>query len=247
MPNIPVAVQPYTVRDQLQKDYSGTLREIAEIGYKGIELGPPPTGMTIADQKTLLDELGLKVIGCHSSLEELESNSDSIVDYLEEVDAEKYVALSLHFDSKEDVFIKAAKLNEIGARLGQRGVQLLYHNHDWEFKKFDSISILDILRQETDPSFVKMELDTYWVHRGGLDPVKYLGKLRNRCPLLHIKDVEAGEESFFAEIGEGILDFNTIIQKAEEIGTKWLVVEQDLSRRDPLESLAISYRNLQRI
>lgn len=244
MPNLPVAVQPYTVRDQLNKDYRGTLRKIADIGYKAIELGPPPEGITVAEQKLLLDQLGLKVIGCHTSLEQLESDPDSVVDYLEKVDAEKYVALSLGFESKEDLLGKAGKLNEIGTRLSRRGVQLLYHNHDWEFRKFDGEYILDILLRETDPCHVKMELDTYWVHRGGLNPAEYLLKLRDRCPLLHIKDAEAGEEAFFAEIGEGVLDFHSIFQAAEEIGTKWLVVEQDLCRRDPLESLAISYGNL---
>ncbi|MFC5529619.1 sugar phosphate isomerase/epimerase family protein [Cohnella yongneupensis] len=245
MSKIPVAIQPYTVRDHLSKDYKGTLTKIAEIGYRGIELGPPPKGMTIAEQKSLLDQLGLKVIGFHSGLNELESNPDEIVDYLEEVNAEKYVALSLGFESKEDLLIKAAKLNKIGARLNQRGVQLLYHNHDWEFNKFDGVYALDLLRQETDPSFVKFELDTYWVKRGGQDPAGYLGGFFDRCPLLHIKDVEAGEEQFFAEIGEGILDFNAIAHAAEKAGTKWFIVEQDSCRRDALESIAISYRNLQ--
>jgi sugar phosphate isomerase/epimerase len=103
---------------------------------------------------------------------------------------------------------------------------------------------LDILLRETDPELVKMEMDTYWIKRGGEDPAAYLSKLQNRCPLLHIKDMEAGEEQFFAEIGEGILDFTKISKAAEAIGTQWLVVEQDQSRRDPFESLAISYRNL---
>ncbi|MFF2481738.1 sugar phosphate isomerase/epimerase family protein [Paenibacillus sp. NPDC058071] len=247
MSTFSVSVQPYTVRDHLSKDYIGTIKKIAEIGYRGIELGPPPAGMTVAEQKSLLDQLGLKVTGFHSGIEELASNPDGIADYLEAVDAEKYVALSYHFDSEEDLLIKAAQLNEIGSRLRERGVQLLYHNHDWEFKTFNGVYALDRLLQETDPSLVKLELDTYWVKRAGLDPVEYLSKLRGRCPLLHIKDVEAGEEAFFAEIGEGILDFKAIARTAKEVGTEWLVVEQDFSRRDPLESLAISYRNLKRL
>lgn len=92
-----------------------------------------------------------------------------------------------------------------------------------------------------------MELDTYWVKRGGEDPVEYIRKLENRLPLLHIKDMESGEEQFFAEIGDGILDFPAIAQAAEASGTKWLVVEQDLCRRPPFESLAISYRNLKQM
>ncbi|MNL38747.1 Inosose dehydratase [compost metagenome] len=123
-------------------------------------------------------------------------------------------------------------------------MQFLYHNHDWEFQQFDGEYILDILLRKTDPELVKLELDTYWTKRGGEDPVTFLSKLQNRCPLLHIKDVEDGKEAFFAEIGEGILDFKAIAQAAEQVGTQWLVVEQDESRRNPLESLEISYRNL---
>lgn len=245
MTKFPVAVQPYTVREQLSKDYIGTLEKIAAIGYQGIELGRPPEGITVAEQKALLDRIGLKVIGTHAGFDTFDFNPDDIADYLEEVDGGKFVALSLRFASRDEVLAKAAKLNEAGEKFRRRGVQLLYHNHDWEFVKFDGEYALDILLRETDPSLVQMELDTYWVKRGGEDPVSYLAKLQNRCPLLHIKDVEAGEEQFFAEIGEGILDFKAIAQTAREVGTGWLVVEQDQSRRDPLESLAISYRNLQ--
>ncbi|WDH80444.1 sugar phosphate isomerase/epimerase [Paenibacillus urinalis] len=247
MNTFPIAVQPYTVREQLSQDYVGTLTQIAEIGYQGIELGRPPEGMTIAEQKSLLDHLGLKVIGSHAGFDTFDFDPDVIADYLEEVNGEKFVGLSLRFSSKEEVLLKSAKLNEAGEKFKRRGVQLLYHNHDWEFNKFDGELALDIVLRETDPELVKLELDTYWAKRGGVDPVQYLSKLKNRCPLLHIKDMEAGEEQFFAEIGEGILDFHAIADTAKQVGTQWLVVEQDQSRRDPMESLKISFRNLQKL
>ncbi|MDO7906701.1 sugar phosphate isomerase/epimerase [Paenibacillus sp. JX-17] len=244
MRKFPVAVQPYTVREQLAQDYTGTLEKIAEIGYRGIELGRPPEGMTIKEQKALLDRLGLQVVGTHTGFDSFDFDPNVIADYLDKVDGGRFAAISLRFDSKEDVIAKAAKLNEIGGQFRSRNVQFLYHNHDWEFQQFEGEAVLDILLRETDPELVKLELDTYWAYKGGVDPVTYLGKLQNRCPLLHIKDAEEGEEAFFAEIGEGILDFRAISQAAEQVGTQWLVVEQDQSRRDPLESLAISYRNL---
>ncbi|CAM2863051.1 sugar phosphate isomerase/epimerase [Paenibacillus sediminis] len=244
MNKFPVAVQPYTVREALVKDYIGTLERIAQIGYQGIELGCPPEGMAISEQKAILDRLGLRVIGTHAGFDTLDFDPDLISDYLDEVNGGRYVAVSLRFNSKEDVLIKAEKMNVIGAKFRKRGVQFLYHNHNWEFVRYDGEYALDILLRETDPAFVQMELDTYWVKRGGEEPTEYLSKLKNRCPLLHIKDVEDGEDQFFAEIGEGILDFKAIARAAEEVGTKWLIVEQDQSRRDPFESLAISYRNL---
>jgi sugar phosphate isomerase/epimerase len=247
MKKFPIAVQPYTIREFLSKDYAGSLEKVAQIGYKGIELGRPPEGMTVAEQKALLDRIGLKVVGTHAGFDTLEFDPESICDYLEEVDGGKFVAISLRFASRDDVLGKAEKMNKIGEQFRKRGVTFLYHNHDWEFVKFDGEYALDILLQETDPQLVQTELDTYWIKKGGEDPAAYLSKLKNRAPMLHIKDVEAGEEQFFAEIGEGILDFQAIAKVAEEIGTQWMVVEQDKTRRDPFESLAISYRNLAKL
>ncbi|MFC0331075.1 sugar phosphate isomerase/epimerase family protein [Paenibacillus sepulcri] len=247
MKKFPVAVQPYTIREALSQDYAGALEKVAEIGFKGIELGRPPEGMTIAQQKALLDRLGLKVVGTHAGFDTLEFDTDRIADYLEEVDGGKFVAISMKFDSREDLLEKAKKMNRIGELFKKRGITFLYHNHNWEFEKFDGEYALDILLRETDPELVQTELDTFWIKKGGEDPVTYLSKLKGRAPMLHIKDVEAGEEQFFAEIGEGILDFPAIARVAEEIGVQWMVVEQDLSRRDPFDSLRISYANLKKL
>src|SRR5690606_40440332 len=104
-----------------------------------------------------------------------------------------------------------------------------------------------MLIEETDPDLVKFEIDTYWVKKGGEDPAEYMKKLNNRCPLLHIKDMEPGEEQFFAEVGEGILNFEEIFKVAEEIGTEWIIVEQDLCRRDEFECIKTSYENLEKM
>jgi sugar phosphate isomerase/epimerase len=240
----PIAVQPYTIREAMSKDYAGALEQVAEIGFKGIELGCPPEGMTVSRQKALLDRLGLKVVGTHAGFDTLDFNPDAIADYLEEVDGGKFVAISLRFESRQAVLDKAKKMNEIGEKFRRRGVTFLYHNHDWEFVKYDGEYALDILLRETDPELVKTEPDTYWIKKGGEDPAAYLSKLKNRAPMLHIKDMEAGDGQFFAEIGTGIIDFQAVAKAAEEIGVQWMVVEQDQTRRDPFESLRISYDNL---
>ncbi|MFB9275381.1 sugar phosphate isomerase/epimerase family protein [Cohnella cellulosilytica] len=243
MKKFPIAVQPYTVREALSRDYVGTLEKIAAIGYEGIELGPPPEGMTVAEQKELLNRLNLQVVGAHASFDNLDVDFGRLIDYLHQVGG-RYVAVSMKFESREDALRKAERFNRIGQQCRDGGTTFLYHNHDWEFAQYDGEYVLDLLLRETDPELVKLELDTYWVAKGGEDPVAFLSKLQDRCPLLHIKDMEAGEERFFAEIGEGVLDFRDIANAAAEVGTEWLIVEQDACRRDPLDSLAISYRNL---
>ncbi|KRG14761.1 hypothetical protein ACA30_09945 [Virgibacillus soli] len=266
MKKFPIGVQPYTIREALTKDYRGAITKVAEIGYKGIELGPPPDGITISQQKELLTGLGLKVVGCHVGFNSLEIEVDKTVDYLNEMNAEKYATISAFFTSKEDVLEKAKQMNKIGEQFRKHGVTFLYHNHHWEFCKADGEYVLDILLRETDPELVQFEPDTYWIRRGGVDPVSYISKWNNRVPLLHIKDMKLGGEKVsggmgegfidqselfnsgmkepFAEIGEGMLDFKAIANVAEQIGTKWLIVEQDASDRDPFESLKMSYDNL---
>jgi sugar phosphate isomerase/epimerase len=242
----PVALQAYTVRDELDKDYLGTLAKVAEVGYRGIEIGPPPEGISVAEFKNYMNGIGLQVIGAHAGLEQLTTGLAAQVEYLHQVGGAN-LALSQRFDSRQQVLESAELFNHIGENCRQAGIQFLYHNHNWEFVRFDSEYAYDILLGATDPDLVKMELDVYWVKRGGAEPVDYLRKLHGRCPLLHVKDMEGGEEQFFAEVGEGILDFDAILREAAEAGTEWLVVEQDLCRRPVFESIAISYRNLQKM
>ncbi|GMA60986.1 sugar phosphate isomerase/epimerase [Alicyclobacillus fastidiosus] len=243
MNKLPIGVAPYTIRDAVEMDYAGSLVKISQLGYKGIEIGPPPDGMTVEEQKSILSRCGLEVIGTHAPFNHIDFNVHELLDYVEDVGGH-YLTISMKYHSKDDVLNKAQKMNRVGEMCRQRNIQFLYHNHNWEFESFDGEYILDILLRETDPELVKAELDTYWIKRGGEDPVQYMNQVGNRCPLLHIKDMEAGEGNFFAEIGEGILDFCEITKTAERIGVKWLIVEQDECRRDPFESLQISYANL---
>ncbi|MFC4812722.1 sugar phosphate isomerase/epimerase family protein [Paenibacillus sp. GCM10023250] len=239
----PIALQPYTIREELKRDFLGSYTKVAEIGYRAVEAGLPPEGITIDEMKAHFDRIGLQVMGCHAGLEQLTNGLDELTDFLALFGA-KYVAMSYRFDSREAVLEAAKQFNAAGAALKARGVQFLYHNHDWEFQKFDGESALDILLAATDPELVKLELDVYWAKKGGEDPAQFMRKLKGRCPVLHVKDMEPGEERFFAEVGEGVLNFAEILKAAEEIGTEWLVVEQDACRRPAFESIAISYRNL---
>ncbi|NBD24412.1 sugar phosphate isomerase/epimerase family protein [Paenibacillus glycinis] len=242
----PIALQPYTIREELKNDFLGSFTKVAEIGYEAVEAGPPPEGVTAEEMKAHFDRLGLRVMGCHAGLEQLTNDLDALIDFLDLFGA-RYVAMSYKFESREAVLEAAKTFNAIGAACRERGVQFLYHNHDWEFKQFEGESALDILLGATDPELVKLELDVYWAKKGGEDPAHYLRKLNGRCPVLHVKDMEPGEERFFAEVGEGVLDFGEILAAAEEIGTEWLVVEQDACRRPAFESIAISYDNLSRM
>lgn len=239
----PIGLQPYTLRNEMEKDYFGTLDKIAEIGYTGVELGRSAK-ISTSDLVNRLDQLGLHPIAVHTSEKELSEELDAFIDFCQQLGT-RYAVLSWSpCDSKETLLRTAALCNRAGEKLRTSNIQLCYHNHHHEFVQFDGQYGMDILLQETDPEFVQMEMDTYWVKRGGVDPAAYLRQLKGRCPLLHMKDMEPGDSQFFAEVGEGIIDFGEILQAAQEVGTEWLIVEQDECRRSPLESVAISYRNL---
>jgi sugar phosphate isomerase/epimerase len=245
MSTIPVALQLYTVRDLTQRDFAGTVREVAKLGYAGVELAGTG-GLAASDLKELLAETGLKVAGSHIGLDVLEGNLSGAIELNLEIGNRWIVCPYLPEDrrkSEADWRAIADFFNKIGAECKQHGVQFCYHNHAFEFEKVDDQYALDLLYGNTDPDLVKAELDTYWVLYGGADPAGYLRRLSGRCPLVHLKDMEEGDRSF-AEVGTGVLPLDAIVDAAKAGGTHWLIVEQDVCKRPTLESARISIENL---
>ena len=134
--------------------------------------------------------------------------------------------------------------NQFGEICKETGVQFAYHNHDFEFLTPDGINAYDMIMENTDPDEVKFELDLYWITRAGFDPVEYFKKAPGRFPLWHVKDMEAGDEKFFSEVGNGIIDFERIFNARDIAGLKYFFVEQDDTRKTPFESIEISINYL---
>jgi sugar phosphate isomerase/epimerase len=240
-----VALQVYTVRQELEKDFAGTLKAIAAMGYPAVQMAwfaaaEPET----ADIKTLLADLGLRVAGCHVTLEALEERLDWEVDRCLQLGTPDVIVPWLRPDRRSGYRGLADQLNQMGARCRELGARLSYHNHEFEFERIDGASALDVLMDNTDPALVKLEPDVYWVKYGGEDPVALLQKYAGRCPLVHLKDMTAGPTPTYAEIGEGIIDFAPIFATAEAGGVEWYVAEQDWTARPPLESAALSLKHL---
>lgn len=244
--SIPVAVQLYTVRDEFEKDIKGTLKKVAEIGYSGVEFAGIPA-IDAKELKKELDNLGLKTAGFHIPLDQLKNDINNVIAYCTALDCRYIVCPWAEYKTIEDCDKMAENLSSIGRVCNEEGIELCYHNHNHEFIKYDGEYALDILYSSVKPELLKAEIDVYWVKHAGEEPVSYMKKYRGRIPLLHIKDMDKGEEKEFAEIGNGIIDFKPIIEEAELSGTKWLIVEQDVCRRPPLESIEISFKNLKKI
>lgn len=244
---IPVALQLYTVRDETAKDFLGTLRQVARIGYAGVELAGTG-GLSAPDLKKALDDLGLRCAGSHIGLQAFDSDLGAVIDYNLAIGNPYVVVPALPQELREseaNYKAVAGRLNAIGRACHERGLTLCYHNHAFEFVRFGNRYALDIIYDETDPALVKGEPDVYWIVYAGADPVAWLKNHPGRCPLVHLKDMTPGPQRTFAEVGEGTIDFGPIFAACSPQTTAWYIVEQDRCAGPSLRSAEISLRHLQ--
>jgi sugar phosphate isomerase/epimerase len=231
-----VALQLYTVRDELAKDFAGTIRRVAEIGYPGVELSNYGD-ISSSDLKALLDETGLRAASTHVGLAALDADFDKEIDYCAAVGCSYLVLPSLPPEMRDAAKLKALApgLNEYGRRCRERGLVFAYHNHDFEFVAgADGTYLLDALLDSTDPTLVHLELDIYWAAYAGVDPVAYLRRRSGRVPLVHLKDMAADRS--FTEVGAGTIDMAGIFAAADAGGAAWYIVENDRPAMPSLES-----------
>jgi len=247
---MPIGLQLYTVRDQTSKDFAGTIRQVAKIGYRYVELAGFGNLKTPAEARKVLDDNGVKASGAHATIEAMESDLNKVMDEAAAMGHNNIICPWMPEPRRKDAADwkqTAADLSKIAKALKAKGYNFAYHNHSFEFQKFDNEYGLDILWQNADP-LVKSELDTYWVQHGGADPVAYMTKLGDRVLILHLKDMARGEDRKFAPVGTGILDFKAILGAAEKQGVLFGVVEQDNCYETPsLEAARISFENLKKL
>lgn len=257
--NKKIGIQIYTVRDRIAENLEKTMEGVAAIGYKWIEAYGYENRMILGKKpvefKKLLNNLGMSMPSIHA-VTELSSGQgkaailDSMKATVEDAHAAGAIYLVYAFlkpeerKSMEDYKRHAELFNGFGELCKNAGMQFAYHNHDFEFMDFDGIMPYDYLLQNTEPGLVKMELDLYWIIKGGQNPVEYFKKAPGRFELWHVKDMEDGPEKFFAEVGQGTIDFKEIFDAGKTAGMKYFFVEQDRSRRDIMESIKMSYNFL---
>jgi sugar phosphate isomerase/epimerase len=150
----------------------------------------------------------------------------------------------------------ADQFNIWGEQARKRGMRFGFHNHNYEFRQFGKTTGFETLLERTDPQLVWLEMDCYWITQAGRDPVKMLAEHGSRIRLLHLKDRKPGfppsqelndAAGHFTEVGSGTINWKAILAAAQQNGVEHLFVERDSGDRTPLESLRVSYQNLQRI
>ncbi|HZH59413.1 MAG TPA: sugar phosphate isomerase/epimerase [Metabacillus sp.] len=238
-----IAVQLFTLRDECEQDFYGTLEKVAALGFNGVELAGY-YGKEAKELKQTLDRLGLVAVSSHVPLEQMEKNLENELEYLKTLNCKNIVCPYLVEERRDEYEQLAKTLNKVGERSSQEGIALSYHNHDFELEKRDGRSHLERLFDETNPEYVKAELDVYWLTLAGENPVDWMEKYTGRMPLIHLKDMTIDSEKTFAELGTGGVNLEAILHKLDEAKVEWMVVEQDRCKRSPIESIEISINYL---
>jgi sugar phosphate isomerase/epimerase len=248
-----IGLQLYTVRNAMAKDVPGTLAKVAQIGYTSVEASYGDGkyyGLAPQAFAALLKQNGLIMPSCHYRLGEEGTAEGTILKGWDKAvqDAasvgQKYMVcswLSPAERGKLDHYKKIAEdFNKAGETCKKAGIQLCYHNHDFEFIQEDGKYPYEALLENTDKNLVKMEIDLYWLTKANQDPIALIEKHPGRFPLWHTKDMDKTEKRMFTEVGNGIIDFKKIFTHANKAGLKYFFVEQDICPGDPFDSITQS-------
>lgn len=246
-----VAAQLYTVREftQTAENFADSMKKIRAIGYTAVQVSAIGE-ISDAEVKAVADDAGLTICNTHvRPAEALWNNLEAVIEQHRLWNCKHVVIGSMpeqYREEGEDGFKRFAReASQIGEKLHNEGLTFSYHNHSFEFVRFGKRTGLDIIYEESDPRYLQAELDTYWIQHGGADPIGWVKSMKRRMPVVHLKDmviIDGKQE--MAEIGEGNLNWPAILQACRDADVEWYAVEQDVCRRDPFESLKISYENL---
>lgn len=226
-------LQLYTLRDDMPKDPTGILAQVASYGYKQIESYEGPKGMfwglSNTDFKKKMDDLGMKIVASHC---DIFKDFDKKAAEAAEIGMKYLVCPWVGPQKTIDDFKKMAqKFNQCGEVCKRAGILFAYHNHDYSFKPLDGQIPQDVMMNETDPSLVDFEMDIYWVATAGEDAELWLKKHKNRFRLCHVKDrsktpvTDNGKNS--VDLGTGSIHFPNIFKTAIANGMKYFIVEQE--------------------
>lgn len=244
-----IAAQMFTLREYMQtpEDMKETLKKVKDMGYKAVQISgignvDETKANAIAD---ITKELRLKVCATHISLDQLQNEIDWVIKFHKLWDC-KYVGIGSMSDeyriSKEKYIEFAQMANKIGQKLKENNLVLIYHNHRFEFEKFENKVGMEILYEYFDPQYVQFEIDTYWIQAGGANPSEWIRKVDGRMGVVHFKDMAIrNNEQIFGEIGSGNLDWDEIIKACKETDVEWAAVERDSGDKDAFLSLKESY------
>lgn len=224
------ALQLYSVRDEVEKDFEGTLKAVSEFGYDGVEFAGL-YGKTPEEVRKLCEKYGLVPVSAHVGIGEMLENENVFSDYKEigcEYIAIPYIAPE-EMSTENDRINTIEKVRVLSEKAKAAGLKMLYHNHAHELSKLNGNNFLDELYSAV-PDILLPEFDVCWLHFAGEDPVAYLERYANRIRVVHLKDYvssDGAERPDFRPLGRGKVDIPAVVKTAEKLCAEWLIVEQD--------------------
>ena len=246
MKDFKIGIQLYPLREDMEKDMDATLKKVKEMGYDCVEFAGY-FGHSAEEVKAMLDKYGLECVSVHQGPQLFADEGQSAVDYIKTLGA-KYSAIPGHdvaclagtekWPETVELFTKVGKL------LKENGIQQLYHNHDFEFKKFEDKCLFDWIFDTIPADYIQPQVDTCWVHYAGFEPVEYIEKYAGRMDVIHIKDYVCDNGIEFRPLGMGEENIPAILEAAKKFGVEYIIVEDETENRPPIEAVEISRKYL---
>jgi sugar phosphate isomerase/epimerase len=284
-----IGIQLYTMAKPLSDDFTGTIKKLAEFGYKNLEFAGPYyfspeeelknnplvtiMGLkgygyhnhTPKEIRMMLDDMGMISSSAHISDSSLKHNIDEAINAANII-GQKYILSPAFHGQTPDEYKTAAELyNSFGEKCKAGGIHYGYHTHNGEFAVYDGVTLFDILVKETDPELVCFELDLFWAAVAGVDAVKLVKQYPGRIKLLHIKEMTQKMDEAYTTfdpakgmemlmrlmknqtiIGEGVIDFKSILSQVDDAGIEQLFIESDFPP-EPMKFAEQSAINLKKI
>ena len=238
-----------TVNSVSSHDYEGTMRKVAEIGYRDVDMYIYESRREPTETRKLLDRVGLACTSARVASPALYRGWDRFLDAANTLGARWITLANVTYEERlhmRDWQELADVLNRAGAAARSRGMTLCYHNHSFELEPLEDKIPLDFLLASTDPELVKLQMDVYWMTHGGRDPAAEIRRLGSRVATLHLKDMDRTPARGITSVGNGKIDFARILAAAADVKVANYYVEED-APRDPLAAIRASYDHLARL
>ncbi len=224
------SMQLYSLRDETEKDFKGSVKATGDFGYSGVEFAGFG-GLTSSEMKELLQESRLYAVGSHSGADIFKNSLEEELQYLKDIGAKYMVCPWAKFESMNDVNEICDMLNSAAETAKKYGIKVGYHNHNQEFEKIDGKYILDLIAEKTSDDVI-LELDVYWAAYADVCLFEYIKKMGKKIELIHIKQI--GDDKKNVDVPDGKIDIAELVKTAQY--AKYFVVEQEQYAVSPLDS-----------
>ena len=236
--NEDVGLQLYSLRAQFTKNVPETIRKVQDFGFRKVELAGT-YNLSPEKFRQMLDEHKLKAVSGHNAFDRYDKDAEGIAKDAKVLGLEYVGCAWIPHDGEFDEAEcrKAIEVfNRAGETLAKHGLKFFYHCHGYEFRAHGAGTFMDLLMKETNPKFVRFQMDVFWVKHPGADPVQWLEKYPNRWELMHVKDMKKGlvgdmtgktDVKNDVAVGTGQMDWPAILKAAKKSGVKQYFIEDE--------------------